>query len=176
MRMVTIILLLLHEAQAYRSIWRLPSIFTILDIVFTAGIAVAIIWFSIKYAKEQKIRSAIDTEDMSNPRGYHNFAKRLFDMEHEQSAMRERLESMAVDAGTRHEERLSTLHDLVEVSTKQYETVQVQSKSLDKVIAQNAWIMRTLKDRPCIINESTNGDEECPEGHDISIDEEPKEE
>jgi len=141
-------------------LWQQPSLFSVANLGITLSLFVYVVWrFRALHGASEV--AVVDV----NPRDYHKLAKRLDGFEESQGAMIERLAEQGVAAGTRHEERISALHSLVDVSTKQYEAGENQANAIKKLLAQNAWIVRTLAERPCVMNERENGDAECPEGH-----------
>jgi len=139
--------------------WQSPSLFSVANLAITLVLFVYVAW------RFRALRAAKSVAADVNPRDYHKLAKRLDGFEETQSAMIERLAEQGIAAGTRHEERIGALHSLVDVSTKQYEAGEKQANAIKKLLAQNAWIVRSLATRPCVMNERENGDADCPEGH-----------
>jgi len=121
--------------------WHRPSLFSI------GGWVVMVLLFLYLGSK---LREDADV----SPRDVVRITGRLDRLEEMQS-------EMMVSAGTRHEERLGALRELVDVSAKQYEGGEKQALAIKKLLAQNVWIVRSLSERPCVMAEG----DACPDGH-----------
>jgi len=121
---------------------RMPSLFTVVDMAGTAFIAYRL-WRL--YQQRTNGGGAVSSQEFRRLVG--------------------RLDAIEFAASERDKRDQSFRHDVIQANGFQLEEMKKQTGLSEKLLARTEYVARTLDSRPCVLNDTSNGDEECPEGH-----------
>jgi len=120
---------------------RMPSLFTVVDIVGTVLIGYAL-WRLYQQRKDEG-PGAVTTKEFRRLVG--------------------RLDAIEFAASERDKRDQSFRHDVIEANNYQLEEMRKQTSTAEKVLGKLTYVATTLDSRPCVMG--GNGEGECPEGN-----------
>lgn len=78
-----------------------------------------------------------------------------------------RLDQLELDAQSRERNHAEFRRSMIDINERLLQERGRQNTTEEKLLARVEYVARTLDTRPCVANEAENGDEPCPDGHEI---------
>ena len=123
--------------------------------------------FHLRRLWSQKNEDSATEGDPSIRRSVANLSGRLVTFEARLTDFGLRLDTIAAAETRQEHERTKWMHEMQEASMRQLETLRrIDARDAAKTGLIN-WIRTALEARPCMYNESENGDKSCPDGQPI---------